>query len=268
MKASSLLLTLSGALARVGAGVVLVWMGWGALGGIAAFTVAGLAALSVGLYSIWQMLRQPGEAHQLTVTDVSRYGGSVLVNGFLFTTLLNLDVVLVKHYFDPESAGYYAAAATVGKMVFFMPGAVGTLMFSRVSAQMAGGGNGVLVLRKSVLITLGLCGGMSAALFLFPGPITQLLFGSAYAQTASLVGGYSVVMTLFAVANLLMLYHLSAHDSRFAVILGAGCLVEIVGVSLFHQQLPQVVAIAGVSTGAVILASDLWLKSLRGAKSR
>jgi O-antigen/teichoic acid export membrane protein len=253
-----------GALARLAAGAVLVWLGWRALGGIAAFTVAGLAGLGVGLTSMRHMLRQPGEAHRLTATDVSRYGGSILVNGILFTTLLNLDVILVKHYFDPVSAGYYAAAATVGKMVFFIPSAVGTLMFPKVSAQLAAGGDGGMVLRKSVLITLGLCGGMSAALFWLPNPITRILFGSAYAPTATLVGGYGVVMTLFALANLLMLYYMSAHDSRFALLLGAGLLLEIVGVGRYHQGLPQVVIVVGVCIGAVIVASELWLKGLTG----
>lgn len=258
------LVLFAGAVARLASGVILVWLGWGASGGMAGFTVAGLVSIGVGLYAIRHLLRQPGEAHELTTADVSRYGGSVLANGFLFATLLNLDVVLVKHYFDPVSAGYYAAAATVGKMVFYVPGAVGLLMFSKISARIAAGGDGVMVLRKSMLVTLGLCGGMSAALFLFPGPITHLLFGSAYAATASLVGGYSIVMALFAVINLLVLYHLSAHDSRFIIILGAGLVFELAGVALFHQQLSQVIVIAGICTGAVILASELWLRGLSG----
>jgi O-antigen/teichoic acid export membrane protein len=251
-----------GAAARLAAGVILVAWGWGASGGVAAFTVSGFFSVGLALYAIRQLLRQPGEAHHLKLGDVSRYGGSVLANGFLFATLLNLDVVLVKHYFDSVSAGYYAAAATVGKMVFFVPGAVGMLMFSKVSAQFAAGGNGVLVLRKSILVTLGLCGGMCAALILFPGPVTRVLFGPAYAPTASLVGAYGILMALFAVVNLLMLYHVSAHDSRFIIVMGAGLLLEWVGITVFHRQLVQVIIVAGVSTGLMILVGELWLKGL------
>jgi O-antigen/teichoic acid export membrane protein len=251
-----------GAAARLASGAILVWGGWGASGGIAAFAVAGLFSVVIGLYAVRDLLQRPGEAHPLKLADVSRYGGSVLANGFLFATLLNLDVVLVKHYFDPVSAGYYAAAATVGKMVFFVPGAVGLLMFSKTSAQFAAGGSGGLVLRKSILVTVGLCGAMCAALFLFPGLVTRVLFGPAYAATASLVGAYGILMTLFAVVNLMMLYHVSAHDSRFIVILGAGLLFEWVGIALFHQQLVQVILVAGLGASLMIAASELWLKSL------
>jgi O-antigen/teichoic acid export membrane protein len=253
-----------GALARLVAGVVLVWLGWGPSGGITAFTIAGVAGVAVGILSIWKLLRQPGAAHRLTGAEVSRYGGNVLVSGVLFTAMLNLDVVLVKHYFDPVSAGYYAAAATAGKMVFFIPSAIGTLMFPRVSAQLAAGGDGKRILRVSLLITLGLCAGMSAALFFLPGPITNMLFGSAYALSAALVGEYSIIMTLFALANLLMLYYLSAHDGRFAFVLGVSILLELGGVGLFHQTLPQVITVVGACIGAVVLFSEIWLRGLWG----
>ena len=180
----------------------------------------------------------------------------------LFSTFLNLDVILVKHYFDPELAGYYAAASTVGKMVFFVPGAVGTLMFPRVSAQMAAGGDGTNILRKGVLVTLGLCGAMVSVLFAFPDAITHLLFGAAYGPTARLIGGYGLVMLLFALVNLLMLYHLSGHEGRFVFVLGPAVLLELAGVALFHAQLSQVIAIVGTSVAVVVLVSELWLPSL------
>ncbi len=256
------LVLLVGAVVRLVSGVALVWLGWGASGGILASAVAGAAGIGAGLFAIRHMLRQPGEAHQLTLKDMSRYAGKVLVTGFLFSTFLNMDVILVKHYFAPETAGHYAAAATVGKMVFFVPGAVGTLMFPRVSAQLAAGGDGAGILRKGVLVTLGLCGAMVAALFVFPGLITRVLFGAAYGPTADLVGGYGLVMLLFALVNLLMLYHLSAHEGRYALILGAGLLLEWGGIAMFHANLAQVVWLVGGSVGLVVVAGEVVLPGL------
>lgn len=255
-------LLLVSAVVRFGSGVALAALGWGAAGGIAASTLAGLISIGVGLLALRPILSAPGEPPQLSAAELGRYGGSVLVQGFLFSTFLGLDVVLVKHYFAPETAGYYAAAATVGKMVFFLPGAVGTVMFPRVSAALAAGGSGTSVLRKSVLVTLGLCGSLSLVLFAIPGLITQTLFGPAYAPTASLVGGYSLVMMLLAIVNLLMLYHLSAHRSRFMLLLGAGLLLEALGIALWHAELSHVLVWVGVSAAAVIVASELWLPAL------
>jgi O-antigen/teichoic acid export membrane protein len=256
------IILLATAVVRLVSGVALSWVGWGAAGGIAASAVAGAVSIGIGLLVLRPILRERGEAPQLPIAELGRYGGSVLVQGFLFSTFLSLDVVLVKHYFEPELAGYYAAAATVGKMVFFLPGAVGTVMFPRVSAQLAAGGSGASVLRKSVLVTVGLCGALTLVLFLVPGLVTQLLFGPAYAPTAALVGGYSLVMVLLAVVNLLMLFHLSAHRSRFMVLLGAGVLLEALGIALWHAQLSHALLWMGASAAAVIVASELWLPAL------
>ena len=250
------------AVVRLASGAVLVWLGWGASGGILASAVAGASGIGAGLFAIRHMLRQAGEAHRLTALDLGRYGGSVMVTGLLFSTFLNLDMILVKHYFEPEMAGHYAAASTVGKMVFFVPGAVGTLMFPRISAQMAAGGDGAAILRKGALATLGLCGALVALLILFPAPITRALFGAAYGPTARLIGGYGLVMLLFALVNLLMLYHLSAHEARFAYVLGAGLLLQMGALALFHASLSQVIALVGASVAGVILVSELWLPGL------
>ncbi len=257
------LVLLFGAVVLFGAGVALAGGGWGAAGAVLGSAIAGAFAVAAGLYGIRDMLAVRGEAHGLTAADVGRYAGRALVSGVLFSAFLSLDVVLVKHYFAPEAAGHFAAAATVGKMVFFMPAAVGTLMFPRVSAQFAAGRDGVHVLRKGALVTLLLCGALVAGLGLFPAPVTQMLFGSAFAPTARLVAPYALVMLLFALMNLLMLYHLARHDSRFAILLAAGMAIELVGVMLFHERLEQVIMILALSTGAVTLASELWLRGFR-----
>src|SRR5262249_7216414 len=54
-----------GAVVRIGFGVSLVWLGWGAAGGMAGFTAAGLVSVGVGLFAVRHLLRQPGQAHEL-----------------------------------------------------------------------------------------------------------------------------------------------------------------------------------------------------------
>jgi O-antigen/teichoic acid export membrane protein len=252
------------ALVRLVAGVALAALDWGATGGLLASAIAGAIGIAAGLLGLRDLLVVQGEAHGLTAAEIGRYAGQALASGVLFSAFLSLDVVLVKHYFAPETAGQYAAAATVGKMVFFLPAAVGTLMFPRVSTQFAAGGDGVGALRKGALVILLLCGAMVAGLSLFPAVVTQTLFGPAFAPTARLVGPYGFAMLLFALANLLMLYHLARHESRFALLLGAGMLVELAGVLLFHERLEQVLVVLSVSAGAVILVGEVWLRGFTG----
>jgi len=257
------LVLLIGAVVRLASGLLLIWLGWGATGGVVATGLASVAGIGVGLFALRYLLRQPGEPHALAAVDLGRYGGQVLLTSVVFSIFLNLDVILVKHYFDPETAGHYSAAATVGKMVFFVPGAVGTLMFPRVTAQLAAGGDGAATLRKGAFVTLGLSGVMVAALFLVPDLITRVLFGSAYGPTAQIIGPYGLVMLFFALAHLLMLYHLSRHDGRFALVLIPAALLELAGVTLFHATLGQVLVTLGVCLALAILVSEIWLPAFR-----
>jgi len=48
----------------------------------------------------------------------------VLVANLAFAVMTQLDMVLVKHYFDSQQAGLYAAASVLGKAVMYLPGAV------------------------------------------------------------------------------------------------------------------------------------------------
>jgi O-antigen/teichoic acid export membrane protein len=46
---------------------------------------------------------------------------------------LNVDVLLVKHYLSPESAGSYSLLSLVGKMVFFFGSLLSSFITSMVS---------------------------------------------------------------------------------------------------------------------------------------
>jgi len=92
-----------------------------------------------------------------------------------------------------------------------------------------------------------------------PFLVVKCVFGYVKVRFKGLVKNSPQPVTLFALANLLMVYHFSGHDGRFALVLFRAAWLELVGVMLFHANLGQVLATLGVCLAAAILVSEIWL---------
>ena len=62
----------------------------------------------------------------------------LLVGSLAFASLTNVDILLAA-YFLPETAGVYAAAALVGKVVLFLPSALVTVLLPKAASRAAAG---------------------------------------------------------------------------------------------------------------------------------
>ena len=85
---------------------------------------------------------------------------------FLFTTwMINLDIVLIKHFFDPAAAGQYAALAVIGHIIFFVIGPIVSVMFPMSSEAHSLNSNSMSIFKNSISLAAVL--GMIGVLFYF-----------------------------------------------------------------------------------------------------
>src|SRR5581483_11342867 len=57
------------------------------------------------------------------------YGGPAALALLSLTSLVNTDIILVKHFFNPKEAGIYATLSLIGKIIFYFSAPIGTVMF-------------------------------------------------------------------------------------------------------------------------------------------
>src|SRR5579871_6942893 len=76
------------------------------------------------------------------------------------TLMGSADVVLVKHFFDPHSAGLYAAASLGGKILLYLVGFIPTVLLPQAADRHARGAQTREVLMGSLLLfgVVALCG--------------------------------------------------------------------------------------------------------------
>jgi O-antigen/teichoic acid export membrane protein len=247
---------------RIVAGVSMVALGWGAAGALGASAVMSFFALILGFYFLRDIWRVQGDRPRLSLRAVSKYTGVVFVGTLAFAILTNADIIVIKHFFSVEEAGYYSAASVLGKTILFFPGTIAIVMFPKTARRYALGRTSVDLVRQSTLITFALCGTAALVLAVFSSFAVQLLFGSQYAVSESLVGWYGATMGLYALVQVFLAYYISQEEPRFVWLLAAAAIVLVGLFAVIHDSLLLVILLLAIAAFAVLVASEVWLGGL------
>ncbi|MFQ6066294.1 MAG: oligosaccharide flippase family protein [bacterium] len=251
---------------KLGSGIVLVYFGFKVNGALAAFILGGLAALFLLLRPLNFFFHGKELAGTVGLKKIYQYSAPVIIAISCLWVMVNVDVILVKHFFKPLEAGYYSAAALVGRVIFFLPESIGIVMFPKTSQLHVQRRKSFFVLKKTLLFVGLLAGGAATGCILFPSFVTRILWGTKYSSSAPLVGRFALAMTLFSLANVLFLYQLSIHSFRFLYLAGIFAISEIVAITIFHSSLSQVVWIL-VANATVLFLLNLLIVFVRQSMS-
>lgn len=245
------------ALLRLGIGVGLILIGWGAVGAVASLPLSNLGACALGLVWLVDVFRSRNREFKPDRSNILSYAMYVAIGLAAYTVLTNIDVVIVKGNFMPEEAGLYSAVATTGKIALYLPAAVATLLLPKVAIRNANGERTALLLYKSLAVVGGLCSAVALVFFLFASPVVQLLFGARYLSQARLLGPYGLAMTLYALCNIWLAYYLALQERRYSYLLLGVVIVQAALLSS-SSGLPEVVAVL-VGGGVVLNLLGGWL---------
>lgn len=254
------LIALGLALSRLALAPIVVVAGLGVsgvvlLGGLLA-AVAAVAALRAG--------RDAGPIDLRVVKgDIGRASVALV----LFWAMVSVDVPVARHWLHAAGAGQYAAAAVVGKAVLWLPSAIALIMFPQVTLQRERGAETHQLLVRSLVVTIALC--TMAVLFLrFLGPsVLPLFFGAHYDVASRLAWKVGAVSLPFAVANVLIFYHLTRDTGRFIVALAIAAVVQLGLYALIGHTYNSIIAVGGVS-GMVLVAGLTVPGSVRRLRDR
>ncbi len=160
--------------------------------------------------------------------------GQVIIN--------NVDILLVKAFFDPKQAGLYAAVALVGRLLYFASWQVVSAMFP-ISAGEKPGEKARSVLTTPMLMVSLMTTVFVAVLWVAPKFVIGIVFGHEFFQAASLFGLYAAATGLYALSVVLMTYEMSRRiaNTGWLQLVFSGLMV--LGIGLFHDTLRQVIVV-------------------------
>jgi O-antigen/teichoic acid export membrane protein len=230
----------SEALVKFVGAVILVEMGFGAMGAISAIAASLIFAYFVP--SVPSELKSTAAAAYKVSGKEARqaivyFAGQVLI--------CNTDILLIKHFFSPENAGLFAAIALVGRVVYFASWMVVSAMFPiSAGAKEKESSKGLLLVPVSFVILL--TGGFVTMLTLFPDLVLHMVFGRMFtsgANLGSLLALYALNAGIYSMSVVLIAYEMSKRIAntgwwQFAF---SACIVG--GIYLLHSTLHQVIMV-------------------------
>lgn len=235
----------------------LVYAGMGINGAMGGVVLGVFAAFLPAFLPLKPLFRKQLSTHTgLDSVDVYGYLWPVFLALLCFAILANVDLILVKHFFEPLQAGYYSILSLVGRGFVSIAMAVSLAMFPQVSELHEQNKNPYLTLKKSLLICSLLFALAILIFIIFPQFFIRAVFGKKYLAVSPLLRIFSIAVIPLALTNVLINYRLARRDVNFAYYLILGVVFYIAMLVLFHNSLLQVVVIVGI-TGSLVFALNI-----------
>jgi O-antigen/teichoic acid export membrane protein len=223
-----------------------------------------LVGLSIGniapvLYHVI-VLRRLGAAPARLKLDVRRIiatSTNVGVAVLAVNALLFYDVILVRHFFAPVTAGLYGATSLVGRAVFVVIAFVPTIVLPKASVRRSTGRSTQSLLAAALATGGAIVVAALVAVAVAPRLIVSILAGHAFADAAAFALPYVFAVGALALTNVVVMYKVGLHQFDFVVPLAIVAVLEIVSVSIWHATVYQLLLILCIGH-AFSLATTLF----------
>ena len=240
-------------LGRLVVGGIAAGLHLGVSGGMASTAIAQGLMLVLLLMVVRVHRRQSRPRLQLSAAD-GALSTAALTGLAVFSAI---DTVVARHTLPAVESGYYAAAATGGRIALFAPGAIAVLAFPRFvrSAESATSGRRELFLSLSAVAGVGVA--VVSTVVLIPDVIVRVLFGAAYLPAEHQLAILAAAGGLLGCLTLATYYHL-ARGSAFALAAWVGAAAVLGAVARTTLSGDQLAAFVLTVVALLTLTSVGW----------
>jgi O-antigen/teichoic acid export membrane protein len=230
-------------LVRLGGAVLLIALGMGVKGAVLASALAVIFSYlaawpspSLNILKLRKIAISFQEGLQATVF----FCGQTVINNF--------DIVLVKHFFPPAEAGFYAAVALVGRLVNMCAWSVVNTMFPVSAGARAEKHEASRVLFTSLLLVSAILTFLILGLWMVPSFLWKTLFGAHFqvsnqAGLASLLILYAINAGIYSLSSVIITHEMSRKVANTSWLQLAFSGVMALGICALHQTLREVIVV-------------------------
>jgi len=189
----------------VGTGLVIA--GLGATGGIMGTAAGIFTAGVIGIGVLKPSFKRSDTIFIKTKNQGSRYLFQIGFFITFVTSFTNLDILLVKHYFNHTDSAQYIAASFMSKILFLSAVSIGFALFPKTASQEKDVGGDLLV--KSLVYFSIFAVPFVVFCSLFPAWVVNLFYGSKYTETAMFLPKMLLAYSFIGFSFLVFMYRLS-----------------------------------------------------------
>lgn len=248
-------------------GVVLLLLGYHVFGALWTLLIAFAIVFLVSFYPLRFIFREKTERIRISLSEVLPYAIPTVITLFSLASFTSSDVLLVKHLLSSDLAGIYSGLAFGGRIIFYFTSPIAIVMFPLIIKRKNKGENfhntlflalGI-VLIPSVILTLGY--------FLFPQIVITYVLKKEYLSYQIGIGLMGLFFSIYSLLNLMVLFFLSLRKTNIVYVVSATAVVQVVGISLVHRTIFEVMAVSIISMLVLLVCLLLYYVHLYGRKN-
>jgi O-antigen/teichoic acid export membrane protein len=243
---------------RLGFGVALITWGLGLNGAALSFPISYAIVTLIAFIPLRGLLKQHADRN-IDVPSIYSYYWNALLISLCFTLVMNIDVILAKHFFTAVEAGYYAAASVLAKIAFFLSGIVVTVMFPKAVEVHSKKSDSHPLLKKGILYMILLLVLMVSSYIVIPEFVVWVFFGSEFIESAGIIGLLVIAMSFLSIANVIAFYNMSVNRMGFVYILLIFSIIEIPLLYMFHSTLLEFVWVILFSMAGLLASLTIYM---------
>lgn len=239
-------------------GILLVSIGFGVSGALMGVALGAIVGLVISFIFVRPYIR-PNNPHdpEFRSRDFYFYSFPVLIAMIGYSVPSNLDVILAKYFFSNIEAGLYASVSVLGKIIFFFPGAIGTVIFPMITEKYVKGEDGLDILKKGIIYTGVLSGSLMVGYAIFPDIVIKM-FGDRYVDAVSLVVPYGMAMFFFSLIGIMVNYHLAIKNLRYIIMFTVFIGIVVVMMMTFHSSAAEMINVLVIGNLIFFIMSMIY----------
>lgn len=235
-----------GGILKLIVGVVLVILGYKAFGGLGALFFMTFGMFLIGFYPLRKILQnKSSQKLSIHTSQISSYAVPAFITVLFLTSFTSTDVILVKHFFSPHLAGFYAGLSLLGKVIFYFTAPIPMVMFPLLVKRHAKGlsFNNLFYLALILVILPSLF--ITSFYFVNPNFVIKLFLGGRdYLYVAPFLGIFGIYLMIFSMVNVCVNFFLSINKTNISFLVVLAALFQIVLIYIFHNSFYQVIGVS------------------------
>jgi len=240
-------LNATGGVVKLIIGVILVMLGYKAFGGLWAVFFMTFAMYLLAYLPLNKIIssKSSGKTLSLNVGEMFSYALPTFVTVLFLTSFTSTDVILVKHFFDPHLAGFYAGLSLVGKVIFYFTAPIPMVMFPLLIKRHATGRSFNNLFYLSLILVIFPSLAITAFYFAVPNFVINLFLGGReYLSVAKYLGMFGLYLTVFSMVNVCVYFFLSLHKTRIGIYVVLAAIAQILLIFSFHSNFYEVIGVS------------------------
>lgn len=222
---------------------ILIYAGMGINGALIGIMLAALIPTVISFLKIYFMnqkiLGKINISSQKTKSSIF----PIFLATLAFALMTQMDVVLVNRFFSSHDAGFYSAAATLGRTVLYLPGGVAIVIFPYVASLHAQGSSDYRDFYKLFFLTFLMCIIAALFLYLFSDFIIHLFYGEAYTGAGNILKWYGFTILPMAMIMLAENFLIAKGELIFTWIFILIAPAQVIVLYYFHQDILSVLKV-------------------------